>query len=199
VLTPLLDISVTPIEIHVNATPAKLEYDNTLQPIAKVHTTNATLSMQTTAPEMRIDTYEARKSIGLENSGDFARDIGQRGMQALSKRIGEIVQDGNQMADTANGVRVADIIRQKMLEQPELVTTFLPTGGADVSFQAGDLKMQVQPGDINCDWGKMGCEQHYTPATMEFEVVQRPEIHFEYLGRPAYVPPSADPEYEAEE
>jgi len=34
---------------------------------------------------------------------------------------------------------------------------------------------------------------------MEFEVVQRPEIHFEYLGRPAYVPPSADPEYEAEE
>ena len=76
---------------------------------------------------------------------------------------------------------------------------FVRTGGADVSFQAGDLKMQVQPGDINCDWGKMGCEQHYTPATMEFEVVQRPEIHFEYLGRPAYVPPSADPEYEAEE
>jgi hypothetical protein len=196
VITQLLDINTTPIEIHMSTTPAKLVYDNTLQPQSSAHTEPAALQMKSHSVQLQIDTYEARKSLGMENSHDFAVDMGQRGLKALSKFIDTTVQEGDQMADTENGVTIADIIKQKMLEQPELVTVFLPQGGANISFQPGSLDVSYRPGSYECDWGKMGCEQTYTPGSFDVEVVQRPVVEINYIGGPAYVPPSANPNYQ---
>ncbi len=196
-ITQLLNINITPVEMQVKMTPAKLTYDNTLQPTAQVHTEQGTLTMESHTVQLQIDTYQARKSIGLENSGDFSKDMAQRGVNSMNQFISDTVQEGDQMARTEDGVTIADIVKQKMLEQPELVTVFLPTCGADISFQPNSLSINYQPGSIDCQWNRMGGGKlNFTPGSCDIEILQRPDVQIDYIGDPNYVPPSANPHYE---
>lgn len=196
-ITQLLDINITPVKMHVKMTPAKLEYDNTLQPTAQVHTEQAKITMESHTVQLQIDTYEARKSIGLENSGDFSKDMAQRGVNKMNQFISNTVQEGDQMADTEDGVTIADIVKQKMLEQPELVTVVLPSCGANISFQPNSLDLNYQPGSTDAQWNPTGGgKPNYTPGSCDIEIIQRPKVQIDYIGDPSYVPPSANPEYE---
>ena len=73
---------------------------------------------------------------------------------------------------------------------------FLPEGGADLSWEGGELSIQYEMDKLNFDWRMNQMQFTFVPGDIEFTMTQRPDVIIKYVGGPLYVPPSADPEYE---
>ncbi len=195
----LISITTKPMKIELEVEYAKLEYNQDFKPDYDSSVKPAGLEFQTRGAELRLDTYEARKSLGYMNSADSTQQYAEKGRQHISRLTQEYVQDGKAMGEIQNGVEIRDIVRQKMLTQPELYTSFLPTTGPDIAYQPGELNVNYQPGDVNLNWKVQDNHYNYVPGSVSMEVVEYAQVEIQYLGGPMYVPPSADPEYEAEE
>jgi len=194
----LLSITTTPMKIELEVEYAKLEYNQDLKPDYDISVTQAELELRAKGAELRLDTYEARKSLGYMDSADSTRQYAEKGKQHISRLMQEYVQDGKSMGEIQNGVEIRDIVRQKMLTQPELYTTFLPSASADIAYQPGSLNVNYQPGNVNLDWKIQDTLYNYVPGSIHMEIVEYPQIDIQYLGGPMYVPPSADPNFEGE-
>lgn len=146
-----------------------------------------------------MDTTELRASLNLRNTDAFARYYASRGARAAQQAIGEAVEFGNQMQRIEDGVSIAQIVKQKMLEQPETYTFFLPEAGTDISWDPNAINVQYEPGSIKFDWQIMKNLMDYVPGKFQMEILEYPKVSIEYLGEPSYVPPSSAPNYEEAE
>ena len=100
------------------------------------------------------------------------------------------------MARIEDGMTIGQIIRQKMLEQPETFTAFLPSGGADISWEPNQIEMEYEKGKVNYDWQIKSNVMSYVPGSVRMQIIQYGKVEVEYLGTPMYIPPSSDPHYE---
>jgi hypothetical protein len=194
----LLKISTIPMKYELEVESAKLEYKQDVNPSCDITTLPSQLEIRSKNAEIHIDTYEARKSLGLLNIDDCIKQYAAKGKEHISKQTREYVQIGEAMADIQNGTDIGDIVRQKMLEQPELYTTFLPSAPAELSFVPAKLDISYNSGDVNLDWQIKDSPISYKPGSVHMKIVQYARIEIQYLGGPMYVPPSADPDFENE-
>ena len=194
----LLKITSTPMKYELEVESAKLEYQQDFTPSCDITDTPSQLEMHSQNAEVRIDTYEARKSLGLTNIEDSIQQYAAKGKEHISKLTQEYVQTGKEMAQIQDGTRISDIVKQKMLQQPTLYTTFLPSEGADISWDPAQLDVNYEPGDVNLDWQIKDNNYIYTPGSVRMKITEYAHIDIEYLGGPMYVPPSADPNYTEE-
>lgn len=192
----LLQIKSSPMKYELEVENAKLEYQQNGTPSARVETVPSELTMQSKNTQVQIDTYEARKSLGLIRIGDSIEKNAQESMAHINSQTKEYVEIGKAMGNIQDGTTIADIYRQKMLQQPELYTAFLPSGGADISWSPAQLDVKYQPGDVNYDWQIKDTTYNYQPGSVRMKIVEYAHVDIEYLGGPMYVPPSADPNYE---
>lgn len=192
----LLQITVTPVKYELEIEHARLEYKQDFQPRAEVQTTPSELKIQTTDTTLRLDTYNARKSLGFRNAGDLIGENADHGKKALETYVNDTVEMGNQMARIEDGVTIRDIVSRKMLEQPEMYTAFLPSSGADISWEPGNIQTNYQPANSSYDWNIQSNSMSYVPGSVRLRIVERADITIEYVGGPLYFPPSAAPDYE---
>jgi len=192
----LLQITSTPMRYELQVENAKLEYQQDVTPSAKVETTPSELTIHSKSVEVRIDTYQARKSLGILKIGDSIKQCAQKGMEHINDQTREYVEIGKAMGNIQDGTTIGDIVRQKMLQQPEMYTAFLPSGGADISWSPAELDVNYRPGDVNYDWQIKDTDYNYRAGSVHMKIVEYAHVDIEYLGGPMYVPPSADPEYE---
>ncbi len=195
----LLKITVTPTKYELEITPARLEYQQDFIPNANTRTEPGNLKIETKQIQLSLDTYEARRSLGFANPADLIRNAAKKVQDAFSQNLRDTVQEGKDMARIEDGVTIAGIIQQKMLQQPESYTAFLPSTGADLSWTPGNIQTDYQPGEVTHDWQITQNVMNYIPGSVKIKVVQQGDVNIEYLGRPMYIPPSADPEYEEED
>ena len=73
---------------------------------------------------------------------------------------------------------------------------FLPKGGAEITWDPGELNIRYEMDKLNIDWRMGTGDFEFTPGDIEFTVTQRPDVVIKYIGGPIYVPPSSDPNYE---
>lgn len=192
----LLKITTTPMRYELEVESPKLEYQQDFIPDGEMTTSPAKLDIQTQNTEIQIDTYEARKSLGSVNLEDGVRLYTEKGKEHITKLIEQYVQMGKQLGQIQDGVEIGDIIRQKMIEQPTLITVALPSTGADISWKPAKLDISYKPGDVDIDWQIKDASYVFTPGSIQMKIVEYPHIDIEYLGGPMYVPPSADPGYD---
>lgn len=191
----LLQIKSTPMKYELEVENAKLEYQQDGNPSARVETVPSELTMQSKNIEVRIDTYEARKSLGIIKIGDSIAQNAQKGIEHINSQTKEYVEIGKAMGNIQDGTTIADIYRQKMFQQPELYTAFLPSGGADISWSPAQLDVKYKPGDVSLDWQIKDTAYNYQPGSVRMKIVEYAHVDIEYLGGPMYVPPSADPDF----
>lgn len=192
----LLSITTTPMKYELEVESAKLEYEQDVIPSCDINTTASKLELRSQNAKINIDTYEARKSLGLTNINDSIMEYAAKGKEHISEQIREYVQIGQAMAEIQNGTDIGDIVRQKMLEQPELYTAFLPSADAELTHSPAQLQMNYQPSDVNLNWQIKDNSFNYKPGSVRMKIVEYSHVDIEYLGGPMYVPPSADPNYE---
>lgn len=193
----LLQITTTPMKYELEIENAKLEHNQDFQPKADITTEKPRLQVHSRNAEVQIDTYEARKSIGLQRVGDLIASEAQRGENHINQKTREYVEIGKEMSKIHEGATVSSIYTQKMLSeaQTSTYTVFLPSTGADISWKPAELSMSYDPGSVNMDWEITQNMMNYVPGSVRMKILEYADINIEYLGGPMYVPPSADPAY----
>ena len=197
-ITQLLRISTTPIKYEMEIERAKLEYSQDFMPKGTFDTEPAKLALKTSNAKVLVNTYEARKSLGLFNSVDRAKYDAEKGRASISKTTRMYVDIGNEMTRIDQGVTIADIFAEKVLgDQPILFTAFLPSTGADISWIPHEIQMDFSMPEVSYEWEIMRNILNYVPGSIRMTILQQPSIEIEYMGGAMYFPPSANPEHEA--
>lgn len=176
--------------------PARLEYKQADNPKANIHRKPAKLNLHSKNTSVKIDTYEARKSLNIKKIDDRIEEFAAKGKEHINKITREYVEIGKQMGQIQNGTTIKDIYRNKMLEEPSLVTTFLPNGGADLTWDPAELQVEYEDGELETEWQIDKNKMNYVPGSVRMKIIEFSSVDIEYLGGPMYVPPSASPDYE---
>lgn len=195
----LIKITTTPTKYELEIEPARLEYVNDHIPSAEVSTTPSELRINAKNTSVRIDTYEARKSLGLTNTTDMFRRRAELCKEHIQQKIREYVEDGAQMARIEDGVTIPEIMRQKFNTAPTSVTVFIPKTGADLTWEPPKLNLEYIPSQLRYDWNEPQSYLRYIPGSVKLKIVEQGKIEVEYLGSPMYIPPSSDPNREEKE
>ncbi len=192
----LLRIETIPIEYQLQIQKPRLELQQAQNPQGKMEKTPSSLKISTKNIKVRLDTTDMRSSIGLKSAKTLISDAAIYGKQVALDAIGEMSRYGEEISRIQDGVTVAGLIQQKMLEQPDTVTVFLPSTGPVISWEPNKMEMQYDPGKLGFDWEVNQNIMNYVPGKFEMVIKQYPKVLIEYLGDPNYVPPSANPNYE---
>lgn len=194
----LLQITTTPMQYQLTVERARLEYQQEFQPRADVNTVPSELRLRSRNIQVQLDTYQARRSLGIERVGDRIQKMAQRGMESVRQKTREYVEMGKQMAQPpSSGATIPQIIHSRMLSnaQSTSYTAFLPSSGAEISWVPNQLKTEYDPGSVNYSWKQMRNALNYVPGSVRMEILEYAKVEIKYLGGPMYIPPSADPDY----
>jgi len=194
-ITQLLSISTTPIKYELEIERARLEYNQDFIPSYKATNRPSKLQLQSRNTEVKINTYQARRSLGQNTLGDFAKMYAHMGMDSIRKVTGEYVEIGNDMSRIDEGITIADIYAQKMLSDYVLYQAFIPSTGAEMQWVPYQLDISFTEGEMHNEWQVLRDVMNYVPGSIRMTILQRPRVDIEYVGSPLYIPPSADPHY----
>ncbi len=193
----LLKITTTNVKYQLKVENAKLEYNQDFIPKSNMKTTPGKFTIQTEPAQLNLDTYQARKSLGFLNSTDLVARAAEKGKQGVTDFISNTISVGQSLGKIEDGNTIGSIMRQKLLEYPDYATVFLPSTGADISWQPHSIQMQYQQAELNTDWDvNSRVKFDYVPGDVSMEIIEHPSVDIEYIGTPIYFPRSADPNYE---
>lgn len=193
----LLKITNIPIEYEIKIQRSKLEMKQS-NPQIHMETQGGHVHMESENIKVRLDTYEARSSIGLKSSGDFADDLARLGKQAANDATAQYAEIGNRMAQIQHDATLADAVYPRMVRQSSTAMVFLPAAGPDISWEPNHLSLDYEPVELSMEPQVIPVETTFVPGGLSIEIIQYPKVEIEYLGEPMYVPPSANPNYEEE-
>lgn len=191
----LLKITTTPLEYELVIERARLEIDQNPAEV-KAEKTPSLMSMERTPPQVRMDSFEFRKSIGLKSVFTLTQEEAERGKQAVQDGMASSADIGNTLLHIESGGNIPDTAFSQYFQQAtkgDLV--LVPTSPIDISWDMGKLNMKFDPSRLSMQWNPNKVQLKYIPGSVEMVIKQMPSIHFEYTGGFIYFPPSADPEY----
>ncbi len=191
----LIQITSNPGKFELEIERGSVEYQNNHIPQSKVNTTPSVMKLDPSLPQVRLDSYQARKSLGQFNNNDFALENTRKAQNQYEAYVSSVVQLGHGMASIEDGTTIGSLMRQKVLEQPTTITMFLPSGGVDVSWNIGELETEYTPAETNIEWNIPDFSLEYTPGSISMKMLERPSVNIEYIGGPIYFPRSASEAY----
>ncbi|MDY4784480.1 DUF6470 family protein [Pygmaiobacter massiliensis] len=195
---PLIEIKTIPIEIEMKTTNAKLEYTRGIAEM-EVSRDNGGLSIKSRPIRVNIDTFEARNSL----SPTLARSIQQqaeRGVQSAYEATATYAQQGQLLLKTKIGQELVSQFGADAQTKDVMTNVgidFLPKGGANISWDLGEMNIRYEMDKLNFDWKFGTGDYQFTPGDIQISVTQRPDVVIKYVGGLIYVPPSADPNHES--
>ncbi len=196
---PLIEITTVPIEIEMKVTDAKLEYARGTADL-EISRNDGGLQIKSRPIRLNVDTFEARNSITPTTATSISQ-AAERGTQSSYEATAAYARQGKLLLNAKVG---EDMITKFAAEaQMKDVKTnvgiqFLPTVGAELNWDAGDMQIRFEMDKLNFDWRMNQASFEFTPGDIQFSVTQQPDVQIKYVGGPLYVPPSSDPNYEGE-
>ena len=149
---------------------------------------------------VNVDTFEARNSI-VPSPANAISEAAERGKQASYEATAAYARQGKLLLNAKVGEdMISQIAAQKQAEnvKTNVGIQFLPTVGAELSWDTGDMQIRFEMDKLNFDWRMNHASFEFTPGDIQISVTQLPDVQIKYVGGPLYVPPSADPNYEGD-
>lgn len=199
-MEPLLHINTIPIAIKINMIDGEFEMNPEL-PKANVDKQEGKLFIKADDAKINIDSYAARRSLGLMTTSDFNQQAVNKAKSVIYQGTARIVSEGNELVDLTRGSSPAEIQKRKNRSGATIETfmEFLPTEGADISFKKGELSIDYQMGNVKFDWDvHKDAPIEFKPGKIEIIVEQKPAVEIEYVGGPIYFPLDSNPIYTGE-
>ena len=197
-MKPLIEITTVPIQIEMKTTHAKLEYARGTAEM-EITRDNGNLQIKSRPIKLNIDTFEARNSLS-PTLARYLEQSAQKGKQAAYEATATYASQGQLMLKTKWGEElVTQFAEDTMFKdvKTNVGIQFLPDPGAEITWDPGEMSIRYEMDKLNIDWRMNEGSFEFTPGDIEFTVTQRPDVVIKYVGGPLYVPPSADPNYEA--
>ena len=194
-MKPLLEIKTVPISIQYKMTPARLETKHTTAELEISRDTRG-LSIKSRPIRLNVDSFEARNSVSPSAMRSI-RDAGDRGIQMAYEATGSIAREGTMLVNIhLNEDPIMDILRERNLPpMPEANIKYIPDQPIQMDWVPGEMQIEYEMDKMNFDWTTDRQRFEFVPGSIEIVVEERPQVIIEFVGRPIYVPPSADPEH----
>ena len=196
---PLIEITTVPIEIEMRVTDAKLECARGTADL-EISRNEGNLQIKSRPIRVNVDTFEARNSI-VPSTANSISEAAERGKQASYEATAAYARQGKLLLNAKVGEdAISQIVAQKQAEnvKTNVGIEFIPTVGAELNWDAGDMQIRFEMDKLNFDWRMNQASFEFTPGDIQISVTQLPEVQIKYVGGPLYVPPSADPNYEGD-
>ena len=196
---PLIEIKSVPIEIEMKVTDAKLEYARGTADL-EISRNDGGLSIKSRPIRLNIDTFEARNSISPTPARAIAQKA-QEGQQSAYEATAAYARQGQILLTAKVGEdAIAQIAAQQQSQnvKTNVGIEFLPSVGAEISWDPGDMQIRYEMDKLNFDWRLSHPTFEFTPGDIQISVTQQPNVEIKYVGGPIYVPRSSDPNYEGE-
>lgn len=200
-MEPLIDIKINPIEIDMTYECAKLEVVDQVTPSYYMTRQVGGLDISYKPGRMLMDSYEMRSSLGMKNTFDLTKEYASKGMSNVHTYMQSCASDSRMYLSMGENGTPSNVIAQRALHNingndPLYNIAFVPTAPVHMQWQPHELNMNYTPDKLNFDWNvQTRAKLKYTPATLEFNVVQYPSVEVTYLAGPNYAPPSSAPDY----
>lgn len=194
---PLIEIKTVPIEIEMKTTNATWEYRRGTAEM-EIRREKGGLKINSRPIRVQMDTFEARNSVSPTPMRSVEQSA-QRGRQAAYEATAAYARHGKLLLNAKVGEDVVTQIATEPQQEAMNVTVnldFLPKGGVEMDWQAGEMQIRYEMDKLNFDWRINQTEFEFIPGDIEISVKQRAEVIVKYIGGPLYVPPSADPNYQ---
>lgn len=188
----LLKITTIPIKYSIEIEDAKLKISEDTQGVDDVQSKSR--QSVTRNSSKRMDVFSRTKDDGyhqMANLRMLAAQIASQGSQYQGDVEGVAPTSGS-------NVTAADVVRTKLLSGNREML-LLPDATPQVSFDSENFNMEYTPSDLDINWRIDPVDLDFVPGSFVVKIEQYPEIKIEYLGKPMYVPPSANPENEEPE
>ncbi len=194
---PLIEIKTVPIEIEMKTTNASWEYRRGTAEM-EISRDKGGLKINSRPIRLQVDSFEARNSVSPTPMRSVAQ-AAQRGRQAAYEATAAYARNGKLLLNAKVGEDVITQIATQPQQEAMNVTVgldFLPKGGVELDWQAGEMQIRYEMDKLNFDWKVDNASFEFVPADIEISIAQMPDVIIKYVGGPLYVPPSADPNYQ---
>ncbi len=193
---PLIEITSIPIELEMKVNNTQLEYLRGTAEMEISHDKGG-LTIKSRPIRLNIDTFEARNSVSPSLTTTLQENA-KAGHQAAYEATATYAQQGKLLLSAKMGQDMMSQFAQDAVEKdvkPNIGIQFLPSHGAAISWDAGELSIRYEMDKLNFDWRTNHPSFKFTPGDIQISVVQQPDIVIKYIGGMIYVPPSANPDY----
>lgn len=192
----LIKIKNVPIAYELKINNAKFERKSGTAEL-DVTRTSGGLRIQSQNIKVNIDTFEARNTV----SPTAIRSIEQaaeKGKNAVYEASARYTQEGKLLMDAKLDGEALNQIFKNRSEPPkgDFGLDFSPSERADITWSEPNISIQYEMDKLNFEFKLENGDFEFIPGNIELTVTQYPDVIIEYIGRPIYVPPSADPEHE---
>lgn len=192
----LIKIKNVPIAYELKINNAKFERKSGTAEL-DVTRTEGGLRIQSRNIKVNIDTFEARNSV----SPTPARSIdqaAQKGVQASYEASARYTQEGKLLMDAKlDGEALNQIFRNRsQVPMGEFGLAFSPSERPEISWSEPNISIQYEMDKLNFEFKLEKGDFEFIPGNIELNITQYPDVVIEYVGKPIYVPPSADPDHE---
>lgn len=194
---PLIEIKTVPIEIEMKTTNASWDYRRGTAEM-EISRDKGGLKINSRPIRLQVDSFEARNSVSPTPMRSVAQ-AAQRGRQAAYEATAAYARNGKLLLNAKVGEDVITQIATQPQQEAMNVTVgldFLPKGGVELDWQAGEMQIRYEMDKLNFDWKVDNASFEFVPADIEISIAQMPDVIIKYVGGPLYVPPSADPNYQ---
>lgn len=174
---------------------AKLEYKSNDTQLEISKSQDGGLKIKSQSIKLNIDSFECTNSINpsVRTSIKNAADSGKL---AAYEATGAYASEGKLFLNAKVG---EDVIGEIAASKTEVNTNvgikFIPTAKPELNWSEPELNIQYELEKLNFDWKAKKGDFEFIPGNIEISITQYPDVVIQYIGKPIYVPPSADPEY----
>ena len=184
-------------QIQIRTTDIAMDYHVT-KPVQRIEQPKATqhieqpaaiLEINTTRGQLRIDSSQARRDLGMigpiESTKNFAQEGRQKMLEGISRRMGE----GEQMKDNAGKGQGRSTIQNiaKQNHGPQRPgpynIKFVPSiGSVKVDYTPGTTDVNITKQDPKIDVQVNKPIHDYTPSDVSGTMIQRPRVDIDVIG-----------------
>lgn len=196
---PLIEITTVPIELEIKTIDAKLEYARGTADL-EISRNKGNLQIKSRPIRVNVDTFEARNSI-VPSTANAISQSAELGKQTSYEATAAYARQGKLLLNAKVGEdMISQIAAQKQAEnvKTNVGIKFIPTVGAELNWDPGDMQIRFEMDKLNFDWRMNQTALEFTPGDIQISVTQMPDVQIKYVGGPLYVPPSSDPNYEGD-
>lgn len=192
---PLIRITTVPISFELKVNNARLEKSSGTAELNLTRDKGG-LRIESNNIKLSLDTFEARNSIS-PTAIRSVEQAAEKGKSAAYEAIARYTNEGTIMMDAKfNGQALDQIFADRaQLPTGEFTVGFTPSAGAEISWSEPDISIQYEMDKLNFEFKLANGDFEFIPGNIEFNITQYPDVLIEYIGKPLYVPPSADPDY----
>ncbi|MBE6909721.1 MAG: hypothetical protein E7474_09170 [Ruminococcaceae bacterium] len=202
---PLIEITSVPIEIRMKTTNASLEYTRGTAEM-EISRSDKGVDIKSRPIKLQLDTFEPRQGAPAPRSVTPAPQAAQaqqlaqmpQGEQQSAYEATSAYSDQGQIMLNARFGQ--ELLRQngqgEAAAEPVQQETVVAEQTPDTEWEDGQMEIRYEMDKLNFDWKIDKGEFEFTPGDIELIVEQKPKVTIKYVGKPIYVPRSADPNYE---